>query len=79
MRPTLKKDICISTRNLLPLSAISFCVSEGRDTNNYSWDSIASCHHVEGSEVGVKHQDYHPEELYTLQTHPAKPCQIEEM
>lgn len=29
--------------------------------------------------MGVKDQDYHPEELYALQTHPAKCCQEEEM
>lgn len=65
--------------NLLSLSAISFEIYQGRDTNNYSGYSIAPCHHVKGSEVGVEDQDYHPEELYALQTHPAKCCQEEEM
>ncbi len=52
--------------NLLSLSAISFGIYQGRDTNNYSWHSVAPCHHVKGSEVGVEDQDYHPEELYAL-------------
>lgn len=56
----------MSEGNLLFLSAISFGIGQRRDSNNNSWDSVATCHHVEGFEVGVKYQDYHPAELYTL-------------
>ena len=65
--------------NLLLFTAISFGVNKCRDSDNNSRDSIATCHHVEGFELGVKDQDYHPEELYALQTHPAKCRQVEEV
>lgn len=65
--------------NLLSLSAITLSIHQCGYSDNYSRNSVASCHHVKGFKVGVKNQNYHPEQLDALQTHPAKCCQVKEM
>lgn len=71
--------VTIRGGHLLSLRAISCRINEGRDTDDYSWDTVASQHQVKGFTVCVEDQDDHPEKLYALQTHPAKGCQVEEM